>query len=145
MFEYHCKLLKVLDGDTYKVDVDLGFGIWIMKKNVRIEKIDTPEKSKRSSRIKRLVKAGKDNLVNLELKAGKLVKQHMFELCSNASKIIVKSSEHDKFGRILGNIHLYFGVGEHFGEFPGIAEAAGGGFINLGFLGLFRHATGLVH
>ena len=26
MFEYQCKIVKVIDGDTADVDIDLGFG-----------------------------------------------------------------------------------------------------------------------
>ena len=28
MYEYKCKIVKVIDGDTVDVDIDLGFGIW---------------------------------------------------------------------------------------------------------------------
>jgi hypothetical protein len=27
MYEYKCKILRVVDGDTIDVDIDLGFGI----------------------------------------------------------------------------------------------------------------------
>ena len=29
MYEYNCKLVKVVDGDTIDVDIDLGFGVWL--------------------------------------------------------------------------------------------------------------------
>ena len=28
MYEYKCKVRKVVDGDTVDIDIDLGFGIW---------------------------------------------------------------------------------------------------------------------
>ena len=31
MHEYRCKIVKVIDGDTVDVDIDLGFGIWMKK------------------------------------------------------------------------------------------------------------------
>ena len=31
MFEYPCKIVKVIDGDTADVDIDLGFGVWLNK------------------------------------------------------------------------------------------------------------------
>ena len=27
MYEYKCKMVKVVDGDTIDVDIDLGFGV----------------------------------------------------------------------------------------------------------------------
>ena len=43
MYEYRCKVLKVIDGDTVDIDIDLGFGTWIRNERVRIMGIDTPE------------------------------------------------------------------------------------------------------
>jgi len=43
MFEYQCKIVKVIDGDTADVDIDLGFGVWMKKQRVRFYGIDTPE------------------------------------------------------------------------------------------------------
>ena len=43
MHEYRCKILRVVDGDTVDIDIDLGFGIWIHKERVRVMGIDTPE------------------------------------------------------------------------------------------------------
>ena len=31
MYEYKCKMVKVVDGDTVDVDIDLGFGVWMRK------------------------------------------------------------------------------------------------------------------
>ena len=41
--KYDVKLIKVVDGDTVDVDIDLGFGIWLHDERVRIMGIDTPE------------------------------------------------------------------------------------------------------
>ena len=43
MYEYRITVLKVVDGDTVDVDIDLGFGIWQRNERVRIMGIDTPE------------------------------------------------------------------------------------------------------
>ena len=43
MYEYRTNLIKVVDGDTVDVDIDLGFGIWLRNERVRIMGIDTPE------------------------------------------------------------------------------------------------------
>jgi hypothetical protein len=29
MYEYPCKIVRVVDGDTADVDIDLGFGVWM--------------------------------------------------------------------------------------------------------------------
>ena len=36
MFEYKCKLVKVVDGDTVDVDIDLGFGVWLQNQRIRL-------------------------------------------------------------------------------------------------------------
>ena len=43
MYEYNVKVVKVIDGDTVDVDIDLGFGVWLHKERVRLYGIDTPE------------------------------------------------------------------------------------------------------
>ena len=29
VYEYSCKIVRVVDGDTVDVDIDLGFGVWL--------------------------------------------------------------------------------------------------------------------
>ena len=36
-------MVKVVDGDTVDVDIDLGFGVWLRKQRIRLYGIDTPE------------------------------------------------------------------------------------------------------
>ena len=43
MYEYKVKIVKVVDGDTVDVDIDLGFGMMYKKQRVRMKGIDTPE------------------------------------------------------------------------------------------------------
>ena len=43
MYEYRCKITRIVDGDTMEIDIDLGFGVWLHKERVRIYGIDTPE------------------------------------------------------------------------------------------------------
>ena len=43
MYEYKCKIVKIVDGDTIDVDIDLGFGTWIHNERIRLVGIDTPE------------------------------------------------------------------------------------------------------
>ena len=43
MYEYRCKVVHIVDGDTVDVDIDLGFGVWMKKQRIRMYGIDTPE------------------------------------------------------------------------------------------------------
>jgi len=43
MYEYNAKVVRVYDGDTIWVDIDLGFGIWMKNQPVRLAYVDTPE------------------------------------------------------------------------------------------------------
>lgn len=42
LYNYKCKVLRVIDGDTVEVDVDLGFSTW-KKVTLRLDFIDAPE------------------------------------------------------------------------------------------------------
>jgi micrococcal nuclease len=42
MYQYHAKLIKVIDGDTVDLDVDLGFSVFI-RVRFRLLGINTPE------------------------------------------------------------------------------------------------------
>ena len=53
MFDYRCKLLRVVDGDTIDVNLDLGFNVW-HKARVRMLGIDTPESRTRNLEEKAL-------------------------------------------------------------------------------------------
>ena len=65
MYEYKCKVLKVVDGDTVDVDIDLGFGVWLHKERVRIMGIDTPE-SRTSDKLEKVFGlAAKERLISL--------------------------------------------------------------------------------
>ena len=43
MYEYRCNIVKIIDGDTVDVDIDLGFGVWMTNERVRLYGVDTPE------------------------------------------------------------------------------------------------------
>ena len=52
MYEYKCKMVRVVDGDTVDVDIDLGFGVWMRKQRIRMYGIDTPE-SRTSDKVEK--------------------------------------------------------------------------------------------
>ena len=56
-------MLRVVDGDTVDVDIDLGFGVWMRKQRIRLYGIDTPESRTRDLEEKKYGLAAKDFLV----------------------------------------------------------------------------------
>ena len=95
MYEYKCKILRVVDGDTVDVDIDLGFGVWLKKERVRMMGIDTPESRTRDKEEKRFGLAAKS-----------FVKSHMPVGSIQVLKTEIDKSGEDKkgkFGRILGD------------------------------------------
>ena len=90
VYEYKCKLVKVVDGDTIDVDIDLGFGVWMRNQRIRLYGIDTPE-SRTSDKVEKVYgNAAKDFLVKW----------------TDAGDLTLKTFKDDKgkFGRILGEI-----------------------------------------
>ena len=65
MYEYKVSLVKVVDGDTVDVDIDLGFGMTYKKQRVRMVGIDTPESRTRDLVEKKFGKASKKHLKRL--------------------------------------------------------------------------------
>ena len=59
MWTYRAKVVRVVDGDTVDVDIDLGFGIWQKNERVRIMGIDTPESRTRDKVEKKFGLASK--------------------------------------------------------------------------------------
>jgi micrococcal nuclease len=90
MFEYRCKILRVVDGDTVDVDLDLGFKIVLSNERVRIAGIDTPESRTRDLEEKKFGLASKERLKEL--------------LGKTAVIRTMKPNSKEKFGRILGDI-----------------------------------------
>ena len=95
MYEYRCKVIRVIDGDTVDVDIDLGFDIIIKGERVRIMGIDTPESRTRDK---------------VEKKFGLASKARLKELIGGKSGPILKTQINrkgedmrGKFGRILGD------------------------------------------
>jgi|TARA_B110000971_G_scaffold217293_1_gene253887 micrococcal nuclease len=96
MYEYKVKVVRVIDGDTVDVDIDLGFGIWLRKERVRIMGIDTPESRTRDKVEKKFGLASKAKLKQL-LKDGAILKTQVSKKGEDMK---------GKFGRILGDFIL---------------------------------------
>ena len=101
MYEYKCKIIKVVDGDTVDVDIDLGFGVWLHNERVRIMGIDTPESRTRDKVEKIFGLAAKKRLNSL-----------LGDKAILDTQVSKKGEDmKGKFGRILGNFRTI--DGEH--------------------------------
>ena len=94
--EYKCKVIKVVDGDTVDVDIELGFGIVLTDERVRVMGIDTPE-SRTSDKVEDLF--------------GEAAKKRVKELMESDVILITQEDKHGedmkgKFGRILGDFYV---------------------------------------
>ena len=90
-FYYNATVVRVVDGDTIRLDIDLGFDIILKNQSVRLYRVDTPE-----CRTKNLK----------EKAAGLLAKRVVKRFIDQGTKVIIKTSldTKGKFGRILGTI-----------------------------------------
>ena len=91
MYEYDCEVTKVVDGDTVKAIICVGFDI-LYKSTIRLYAIDTPE-----SRTRDLDEKARGNLAKYFLK----------DSIDNGKKVVIKTHLKDsrgKFGRVLGTI-----------------------------------------
>ena len=86
MYEYSSTLVKIVDGDTVDVLIDLGFNT-TKKERVRLLGIDTPE-----SATKDLV----------EKKLGLEAKEYITQWFVKNTPFRLQTTKDDKYGRILG-------------------------------------------
>ena len=93
MWTYRAKVVRVIDGDTVDVDIDLGFGIWQKNERVRIMGIDTPESRTRNKIEKKFGLAAKAKLKSI------LGKTTVLKTTINKKGLDMKG----KFGRVLGD------------------------------------------
>jgi|TARA_B110000495_G_scaffold185899_1_gene184027 micrococcal nuclease len=91
MHEYKAKVTKVIDGDTIRCDIDLGFDIVMAKQTIRLYGIDTPESRTKDKEEKYF---------------GNLSKQFLNDHCPKGSYITLRThlDKKGKFGRILGEL-----------------------------------------
>jgi len=97
MYEYRAHIIKIVDGDTVDVDIDLGFGIVLSNERVRINGIDTPESRTRDKVEKKFGLAAKARLKSL-----------LGKTCTLKTQINKNGEDmKGKFGRILGDFDVY--------------------------------------
>jgi micrococcal nuclease len=83
MYKYNAQVLKVIDGDTLDLFIDLGFKVGFNTR-IRLIGIDTPEKN---------------------FPYGKVVKDYLTNLLEG-NKVYLDVTKKDKYGRYLGMVYL---------------------------------------
>ena len=91
MYKYGAKLLRVVDGDTADVMIDLGFSTWV-KARLRFKGVDTWEKRTRDLEEK---KKG--------IAASEFTKKHLEQ---KDGKFVIQSYGKGKYGRVLAEIFV---------------------------------------
>jgi len=91
MYEYNCKIVNVVDGDTVDVDIDLGFDTWRCNERIRLYGVDTPECRTRDVE---------------EKAAGLLAKKFVGDTLHVGETYKITTKEKDKYGRYLGLIKI---------------------------------------
>ena len=91
MYKYKCKLVRVIDGDTADVMIDLGFDTWV-KSRLRFKGVDTWEKRTRDKEEK------------IKGLAATAFTQTYLEL--NEGQFTIQSFGRGKYGRVLAEIFI---------------------------------------
>ena len=90
MYTYKAKLVRVINGDTLDIEIDLGFDI-IIRQRLKLYGIDTPD----------------SRSTNVDIKQKGLdVKQRLMDLLNKEFKVETILNKRGKYGRILGNIYV---------------------------------------
>lgn len=89
MYEYRAIIRSIHDGDTFRADVDLGFGVWISDMAFRMNRINAPELVKTDPR-------------------GRASRDHLASLIPIGSEVIVvtQKDKEEKYGRMLADVYV---------------------------------------
>jgi micrococcal nuclease len=98
MYTYKANIRSIYDGDSCRVDLDLGMGVWLHNQSIRLYGIDTAEIRGGTVETKALGNLAKDYLRN-ELPEG----------CTVMLRTYI--DKRGKFGRVLASIYKQEGDG----------------------------------
>ncbi len=84
VFQYAARLVDVVDADTYKLEIDLGFRVWF-KAPVRVYKFYAPE---------------------LTTPEGVAAKAAAVDLLAHAKTITVRSRKAESYQRVLADVYV---------------------------------------
>jgi endonuclease YncB( thermonuclease family) len=101
------QVLRVIDGDTMVVSIDLGFNLTLTQ-TIRVKGINAPEA----------------RTTNLEEKARGLAAKAFAEAWLQGKSLLIKTTKDDKYGRMLGDF-ICTETGTTFAEAMLVANHAG--------------------
>lgn len=78
-------VVRVIDGDTVVLDLDLGWRVWYRDEPCRLHGIDAPE---------------------LRTDAGKVARDFLTRLLTPGTRLWVEGVERDKYGRVLARLTI---------------------------------------
>lgn len=84
MYQYAAKLVRVIDGDTVVMDLDLGFNEWRVGQPYRLARINAPE---------------------MPTAAGVASKEALAQRVNGVGAFVVATSKADKYGRWLAELY----------------------------------------
>ena len=89
LYNYKATVVKVVDGDTVKLDIDLGCGVTLSKENVRLFGINAPETR------------------GDERPEGLAAKKYLMSLLSPGDEILIRTykDKKGKYGRYLAFLY----------------------------------------
>lgn len=85
----NAELVRVIDGDTLVVDIDLGFGVWLRQQRVRVLWVNCPEMH---------------GATKGEGRDAKAFTQAWFEGRAVTIRTEIEASDTDSFGRVLAEV-----------------------------------------
>jgi endonuclease YncB( thermonuclease family) len=90
--EYTCRIVRIVDGDTIVVDIDLGYGLWQVGEPLRLRGIDAAETNDPDPRLRALAKYQREWLAS-KLEVGKVYRYKSYQTKSG--------DEREKYGRFV--------------------------------------------
>jgi micrococcal nuclease len=103
MYTYNAKILKVIDGDTVELLVDMGMHHWI-RQRIRFTDIDTAElrSSCEAERVEaKRAKEFVENALAFSLKRETTLLEHL-----NHPDVIIKTEKEGSFGRFIATVQI---------------------------------------
>lgn len=94
MYTYNCKLVRIIDGDTLIMDIDLGFNM-TLRETIRLLDVDAHELHGGDEHTKQMAMDEREYIINL--------------LNQDTLKgLRVRTHKDDSFGRWLGDIYFSY-------------------------------------
>jgi micrococcal nuclease len=92
VYLYNAEVVKVVDGDTFKINIDLGFEVHLGPKSVRLYGVNTPESRTANLEEKKMGLAAKE------------FTDQWIKKASSKIKIETILDKNEKYGRILARV-----------------------------------------